>query len=166
MISKPDENEISFDGLVAFDTVPPPSSAHGGDDDADVHSARTAVAELPDSFLDSLKVTRTFELPADLAPPQAATPYVATQAVPYGAGVYAPYPPSVELAPDPLSTPPPFFPQGPHGPGTITVRPSAPQSSVFPEEVGFREWGYALLALILACGVAALFWALLFRFVM
>lgn len=46
-----DNDESSFDGLMAFDTVPPPP----GTGPADVHSARTTIAELPDSFLESLK---------------------------------------------------------------------------------------------------------------
>ena len=50
MVQHPDDDEASFDGLMCFDTVPPPAGAA-----PDVHSARTTVAELPDSFLDSLK---------------------------------------------------------------------------------------------------------------
>lgn len=46
-----DEKEDSFEGLVSFDTVPPPKGT--GPDD--VHSACTAVAQLPDSFLEELK---------------------------------------------------------------------------------------------------------------
>ena len=43
------DDEASFEGLVDFDSIPPPGGAE------DVHNARTTVAELPDSFLDELK---------------------------------------------------------------------------------------------------------------
>lgn len=46
------DDEASFENLVSFDTAPPPK---GTSADGDVHSACTAVAELPDSFLEALK---------------------------------------------------------------------------------------------------------------
>jgi hypothetical protein len=52
MTHKTADDEASFEGLISFDTVPPPGS---GEEGSDVHNARTTVAELPDSFLDSLK---------------------------------------------------------------------------------------------------------------
>lgn len=50
MNDKRKQEDESFEELVSFGTVPPPGG--GG---ADVHNARTAVAALPDSFLDELK---------------------------------------------------------------------------------------------------------------
>ena len=44
------DDEGSFEGLVSFDSVPPKGS---GPDD--VHSASTAVAEIPDAFIEALK---------------------------------------------------------------------------------------------------------------
>lgn len=49
------DNEISFEGLVAFDSVPPPKGAGPDEGRGDVHNACTAVAELPDDFLEALK---------------------------------------------------------------------------------------------------------------
>lgn len=47
MSQKNDNDEASFEGLVSFSTVPPPSG--------DVHNARTVMAELPEDVLASLK---------------------------------------------------------------------------------------------------------------
>lgn len=49
------DDEASFEGLVSFDTVPPPKGEGPDDLHSDVHSACTAVAQLPDSFLEELK---------------------------------------------------------------------------------------------------------------
>lgn len=47
---KRSDSETSFEGLVSFDSVPP-----AGEVVNDVHNARTAIAALPDSFLDDLR---------------------------------------------------------------------------------------------------------------
>lgn len=49
------DDEISFEGLVAFDSAPPPKGAGSDEARSDVHNACTAVAELPDDFLEALK---------------------------------------------------------------------------------------------------------------
>jgi hypothetical protein len=74
MTHKPDDDEASFEGLLAFDSVPPPGGA------SDVHNARTTVAELPDSFLDSLRAAETLPAPAaSRATPLYQQPYPASE---------------------------------------------------------------------------------------
>jgi hypothetical protein len=45
-----DDKDPSFEGVTDYATVPPPAG--------DVHNARTAVAHLPDSFLDELRASK------------------------------------------------------------------------------------------------------------
>lgn len=46
----PEDDEVSFEGILDLGTVPPPPGST-----PDVHAARTAVAQLPQSLLDELK---------------------------------------------------------------------------------------------------------------
>jgi hypothetical protein len=55
--SRRTDDNSSFEHITSFDSSPPPGGA------GDVHNARTAVAKLPDSFLDDLRQPKVEEPP-------------------------------------------------------------------------------------------------------
>jgi len=132
------DDEISFEGLVAFDSVPPPKGAGPDEGRSDVHNACTAVAELPDDFLEALKNGVKADVSRLAKKSLAATPPIAREEAEESDEVTSlfeqpeaptsPYGPKI-LSPElfaPVPTPPPPSYAEPYVPAPSYAPPSHP----------------------------------------
>lgn len=161
MTHKSHDDEASFEGLISSDSVPPPR------DGEDVHDALTAVVELPDSFLNELKIATKADVHAKETTKLAAFTGGAVDietAFAQSLDTLPPMPVSAPMVSTPYMQPYPT-PPAPVAVAAAAVAVAAPRRSVFQQlrAVGWREVTVAVLAVLMGFALALFIRALAAR---